>query len=268
VTLRVATFNVQSGRTAQGGFDPTALVRSIRALNADLVALQEIDHHLERSGGRDQVAEIVAGLSAEAGEPWSGHFLPTVLGSPNVVRTWEPARDPQVPAGQPAYGIGVVTRLPVHAWHSLRLGAFWGRLPMLVPTARGRLVPLVVPDEPRAALAAVVESDLGVVTAIGTHLSFLPPRAVRQLKHIVAWSLTLPGPRFLLGDLNLPGGVPQRLTGWRRLADEPTFPADQPRRQLDHVLAEGLDPTHAVRATAVRGEVSDHQAVVVELSRR
>lgn len=267
MSLRLATYNVQSGRTADGRYDGSALARSVRALDADLVALQEIDHLLERSGGNDQIADLVAALSV-GGTSWTGHFLPTVLGRPNIVRTWRPAHEPHPPPGQPAYGIGLVTRLPVHAWHSLRLGPFWGRLPMLVPTERGRLVPLVVPDEPRAAVAAVVETDLGVVTAIGTHLSFLPPRAVRQLRHIVAWSRALPGPRVLLGDLNLPGGLPQRLTGWRRLAELPTFPAHQPRRQLDHALADGLDRGHAATARAMRGDVSDHQAVVVDLSRR
>jgi endonuclease/exonuclease/phosphatase family metal-dependent hydrolase len=266
VTLRLASYNVQSGRTASGGYDVAALARSVRSLDADLVALQEIDHLLHRSGRQDQIAEIVSALSAGGGE-WTGHFLPTVLGSPNVVRTWRPAREPHAPAGESAYGIGLVTRLPVHAWHSLRLGAFWGRLPMLVPTSRGRLVPLVVPDEPRAAIAAVVQTDLGIVTAIGTHLSFLPLRAVLQLRHIVRWSAGLPGPRVLLGDLNLPGAAPQRLTGWRRLADLATFPAQQPRRQLDHALAEGLERGYAASARAVRGEVSDHQAVVVDLSR-
>ena len=107
----------------------------------------------------------------------------------------------------------------------------------------------------------------GVLSVLGTHLSFLPPRAALQLRRIVDWSRSLPEPRMLLGDLNLPGPLPATVTGWRRLADGPTFPAPAPRSQLDHVLAHGLDPATEARARTVRGEVSDHRAVVVELSR-
>jgi endonuclease/exonuclease/phosphatase family metal-dependent hydrolase len=266
VVLRLASYNVQSGRGRTGGYDADALTRSVQALGADLVALQEIDHVLPRSGGRDQLGDLASALS-RGGERWTGHFLPTVLGSPGLVRSWRPAESPEIGEGQPAYGIGLVTRLPVTAWHSLRLRSYWGRLPMLVPTPRGRPVPMLVPDEPRGVLGAEVETELGALTVLGTHLSFLPPRGALQLRRLVGWSRSLPGPRILLGDLNLPGALPSAVTGWRRLADGATFPASAPRNQLDHALADGLDP--AVRATAhtVEGEVSDHRAVVVELSR-
>jgi len=264
--LRLASYNVQSGRGATGGYDPAALARSVAALAADFVALQEIDHMQPRSGSVDQLADLVTALGA-GGEPWTVHFLPTVLGAPGVTRAWTPATAPDVPAGSSAYGIAVVTRLPVHAWHSLRLGSFWGRLPMLVPTPRGRPLPLLVPDEPRAALAAVVETELGLMTVLDAHLSFLPVRAVRQLRRVVDWSRALPGPRVLLGDLNLPGPLPARVSGWRRLADQPTFPAHDPRTQLDHALADGLERAHRVEVRTARGEVSDHRALVVDLHR-
>lgn len=264
--LRLATYNVQSGRGRTGGYDPEALARSVAALDADVVALQEVDHLLSRSGQVDQLADLVAALGSGE-QPWTGHFLPTVLGTPGLTRTWEPARAADVPPERPAYGVALVSRLPVLSWHSLRLTSFWGRLPMLVPTPKGRLVPLLVPDEPRAALAAVVQTELGPLTVMGTHLSFLPGRAVLQLKRIQAWSRALPGPRVLLGDLNLPGALPARLTGWRRLADEPTFPAHRPRQQLDHAMADGLERVHRVEARTVRGEVSDHCAVVIDLAR-
>ena len=266
MALRLASYNVQSGRGRAGGYDPDALARSVLALDADLVALQEVDHLQDRSGGRDQVGDLIAALSV-GGQTWTGHFRPTLLGTPGLVRTWRAAGSPFGPERGAAYGIGLVTRLPVHSWHSLGLAPFWGRLPMLVPTPRGRMVPVLVPDEPRAVLGAVVETELGVLSVLGTHLSFLPPRAVRQLRRIVDWSRPLPGPRVLLGDLNLPGSLPARLTHWRRLADGSTFPAPAPRRQLDHALAHGLAPATAARAHTVRGEVSDHRAVVVELSR-
>ena len=75
MSLRLATYNVQSGRTADGRYDGSALARSVRALDADLVALQEIDHLLERSGGDDQIADLVAALSV-GGTSWTGKALP------------------------------------------------------------------------------------------------------------------------------------------------------------------------------------------------
>jgi endonuclease/exonuclease/phosphatase family metal-dependent hydrolase len=264
--LRLASYNVLSGRVPGGDHDAEALARSVVALDADVVALQEIDHHQPRSGDRDQVADLLAALRA-GGEPWTGHFLPTLLGTPALTRDWTPATSADVAPDQPAYGIALLSRLPVLSWHSLRWSASWGRLPMLVPTPRGRVVPLLIPDEPRAVVAAVVETELGPLTVAGTHLSFLPPRSVRQLRSFTRWAGTLPGPRILLGDLNLPGRVPAQVTGWRRLADVATFPGHRPRTQLDHALADGLERVPGVRARSVRGEISDHCALVVDLSR-
>jgi endonuclease/exonuclease/phosphatase family metal-dependent hydrolase len=51
------------------------------------------------------------------------------------------------------------------------------------------------------------------------------------------------------------------------LADRPTYPAHDPRTQLDHALADGLERVHRVEARTVRGEVSDHLALVVDLAR-
>ncbi len=269
--LRLATWNVLSGRVPGAdpalGFDPAPLVRSVAALDADVVALQEVDCLQARSGGRDEVADLLAGLSA-GGEQWTGQFVPTVLGTPDLGRSWTAATsDVGTVVEQASYGIALLTRMPVLSWHSLRWGSWWGRMPMLIPTPNGRVVPLLVPDEPRAAVAAVLETELGPLTVVGTHLSFLPPRGIGQLRSAARWARELPGPRVLMGDLNLPGGAPARITGWRRLAAAPTFPAHRPRTQLDHVLADGLERAHGVHARAVRGEVSDHRAIVVDLSR-
>jgi endonuclease/exonuclease/phosphatase (EEP) superfamily protein YafD len=73
-----------------------------------------------------------------------------------------------------------------------------------------------------------------------------------------------PGPRLLLGDLNLPGPLAARVSGWRSLGRVRTYPAGRPRVQLDHVLASGrLPPVLATRAPM--SEVSDHRALVVDV---
>jgi endonuclease/exonuclease/phosphatase family metal-dependent hydrolase len=282
--LRLATYNVLSGRAPgadpAAGFDPEPLARSVAALDADVVALQEVDSFQPRSGSRDQVSDLLEALSA-GGTPWAGRFLPTLHGTPALSRQWsaatsEPGGEPGRPSssgpshGDPlsaAYGIALLSRLPVTAWHSQRLMSSWGRLPMLIPTPKGRVVPLLIPDEPRAALGATVETELGPMTVIGTHLSFLPLRAVRQLRRLTRWAGTLPGESVLVGDLNLPGRLPTTVTGWRQLSSRPTFPKHRPRTQLDHVLTPALAGLRVVSAQVVPGEVSDHCAVVVDLTR-
>ena len=70
---------------------------------------------------------------------------------------------------------------------------------------------------------------------------------------------------MLLGDLNLPGRLPARLTGWTPLVDAATFPAPSPRVQLDHALARGLPPGTRADARVIELDVSDHRAVLVDL---
>jgi endonuclease/exonuclease/phosphatase (EEP) superfamily protein YafD len=120
-------------------------------------------------------------------------------------------------------------------------------------------------DEPRVAVTAVVETGTGPLTVTTTHLSFVPGWNGVQLRRVLAALRTLPGPHLLTGDLNIPGALPRALAPWRPLARLPTFPAAEPRVQLDHVLANG-DVAAVVDADAPLLPLSDHRALVVELA--
>ena len=124
-----------------------------------------------------------------------------------------------------------------------------------------------VADEPRAAIAAVVEGEHGPFTVATAHLSFVPGYNVRQLRALRRWLAGLPRPLVLLGDFNLPGRLPARITGWTPLLAAKTYPVMKPRVQLDHVLADGLTSSQATSAAArVHAlPVSDHAAVTVDL---
>jgi endonuclease/exonuclease/phosphatase family metal-dependent hydrolase len=104
---------------------------------------------------------------------------------------------------------------------------------------------------------------MGQLCVICTHLSFSPSQAVRQLRRLVAWSAALPRPLVLLGDLNLPGTLPARLTGWRPLVRAATYPSSRPRLQLDHALGDGDVHVTAADTRPVAG--SDHRAPVLDL---
>jgi endonuclease/exonuclease/phosphatase family metal-dependent hydrolase len=56
--LRVATFNIQHGRGADGRVDPARLARACASLDADILGLQEVDVGVARSGGVDLVGEV------------------------------------------------------------------------------------------------------------------------------------------------------------------------------------------------------------------
>lgn len=254
--MRVATFNLLHGRSlAHGGVDVADLRAAAAELDADVVGLQEVDRHQERSGVVDQTAEVAGALGAQH---W--RFVPAIDGTPGA--GWSASAGDGVVADGPAYGVGLVSRLPVTRWEVRRFGPAPIGLPLMVP-GRKRLTR--VDDEPRVAVAAVVEGPHGPVTVVTAHLSFVPGWNIAQLRALTRWAQHLPGPRLLVGDLNLPGAVPRLTTRWTQLARVPTYPSWKPRVQFDHVLADGVAESQVHDVQALRLPVSDHTALVVDL---
>jgi len=114
-------------------------------------------------------------------------------------------------------------------------------------------------------LAAELDSPIGPLLVASTHLSFVPGWNVAQLLRATRFLARQPGPRLLLGDLNLPGALPRWATGWRSLARLRTFPVDRPSVQIDHVLASGSLP-QVLSVSAPHLGLSDHRALVVDLA--
>ncbi|WP_163547194.1 endonuclease/exonuclease/phosphatase family protein [Candidatus Frankia nodulisporulans] len=294
--MRLGTFNVMHGRSlADGAVRAERFVEAIVGLDADVLGLQEVDLDQPRSGRLDLAALAAGAMGADDGD-W--RFVPTVYGTPG--ETWRPADVPR-PAGEPAYGIALISRFPVRDWRVIDLGRAPVRSPIALPGGgpggRARLV--LLDDEPRLAVAATLDTDDGPLTVVTTHLSFVPGwnawqlrRLTRRLTRRPAGAATAAelgnpagttggesggarsdggdgegdGPVVILGDLNLPGALPGLLTRWRRLAATPTYPAPAPQVQLDHVLARGaIGEVRAVHCQ--RTPVSDHRALLVDLAR-
>lgn len=252
--MRLATWNVLHGRSlADGEAHLDRLAGCCKALDADLLALQEVDRAQPRSGNADQAAAVADAIGAV---DW--RFVPALYGTPG--ETWRRAEDAD--PGGTAYGIALFSRLPVTAWRTLRLPRM-PRVGLPMPVA-GRWT--WVPDEPRVAVCARVAAPFGDVTVAATHLSFVPAWNAWQLRHVVGALRRLPGPYLLMGDLNLPGPLPRLLAGWDCLSRGATFPAHDPHVQLDHVLASpGL--SFATTSYEVREQpLSDHRAVVVDVT--
>jgi endonuclease/exonuclease/phosphatase family metal-dependent hydrolase len=262
----VATANAASGRDRRGRIDAASWARwgaAAAALDVDVLAVQEVDHRLPRSGEVDQTSALADLLRAD-GPAWSARFAAAVHGTPGTLAGFRPAAPvaddrPE----EPSYGVALLSRHPVTAWRELRLGPSRVRLPVPLPPGSGRRV-LWVPDEPRVALAAVVAAPGGPVSVVTTHLSFAPLRARAQLREVVRWCADLPRPLVLLGDLNLPPRL-VRFAGAPALR-APTHPAHRPRVQLDHVLLDDPTGRYAVGdAATYRVADSDHLAVRVVL---
>jgi endonuclease/exonuclease/phosphatase family metal-dependent hydrolase len=84
--LRVATFNIHGGRGEDDVLDLSRTAEAMLATGASLIALQELDHNLVRSGRVDQPAE-----------------LSRLTGLPVVFR-------PAMPRGRGHYGLGIAAR--------------------------------------------------------------------------------------------------------------------------------------------------------------
>jgi len=231
--LRIATFNLLHGQplAADGSplpYPPEAadpLAEAITELDADVLALQEVDRHQERSGFVDQTAVAAKAMGAA---DW--RFAAALHGRPAPLAGWVP--DPSVPGLQvygpgelgtatelPSYGTALLTRLPVHHWRARRFAPAPFGLPLRVAGRRG-LTP--VPDEPRAAVAAVLEGERGQFTVVATHLSFVPGWNMAQLAAIRRWIADLPKPYLVLGDFNLIGAVPRTVLGGAAALDPET----------------------------------------------
>ena len=254
--MRLATLNLMNGTSlADRSVTQARLAEAVRELRADVVGLQEVDRLQPRSHGADLTRQVAEGMGAEH---W--RFVPALIGTPGG--QWRAATDDDHASGEPAYGVGLVSRWPVSSWHVTRLPAAPVRSPVLLP---GTKQMIWLQDEPRVGLAAVVQTPVGAVTVATTHLSFVPVWNGVQLRTLVADLARLPGPRVLLGDLNMPPPFPRVLSGWRSLAKAATYPSWDPRIQLDHVLASGeLPRVEAVESPQLA--VSDHRGLLVQLA--
>lgn len=262
------------------------LVGAVASVDADIMALQEVDRLQERSGQGDQAAVAARAFGAKDWRYASALHGRAVMDKGWLLDAAEPGLRVYGPGASaarddiPSHGIALLSRNPVRTWRARRLAPAPVRLPLRVA---GRPGLTWVPDQPRAALAAVVEGERGPLTVVAVHLSFVPGWNVSQLVTIRRWVADLPAPHVVLGDFNLVGPVPwmvlagatwldrtARRAGrgseaWSDLARTPTYPSHRPMVQFDHVLAAGV-PGGAVRESVTPAmPISDHRPLVVEL---
>jgi endonuclease/exonuclease/phosphatase family metal-dependent hydrolase len=228
--LRVLTFNIQ---WALRGLDHVAQV--IRAVNPDIVALQEVDNGTRRSNGLNQAKE----LARLTGLPYHQHFSAT-----------------RMHGGE--YGVAILSRFELKDAEAFALPN-WAM-------TEARVVGRAVIDRGHGPLAIYVTH----LTHLPTHGALRKAQAER----ILELASRDPRPKLLLGDLNegpdgegvsafsrkLVNVFARRGEGPRETYPMPFF---LPARVLDYVFAsKGLAPR---RSRVIPNTASDHYALFAEI---
>jgi endonuclease/exonuclease/phosphatase family metal-dependent hydrolase len=227
----VATYNIRHGLGMDGQVDLARTAAAIRALGADVIALQEVDRLAARSGSVDQPRELGARLGLEHA---FGAFMPYQGGE---------------------YGMAILSRFPIKRTQAIRLpDGNEPRVALLVELelASGRRVAVVnvhfdwVDDDAYryqqvAALAAVLDTMSFPVVLLG---DFNDQPGTRTLTH---W-----GQRF--ATVEKPSG------------DRFTFSSTQPEKEIDHILLAPRSAWDAATGRVISDTLtSDHRAFVARL---
>ncbi len=227
-TLRVLTYNIHHGEGTDRKLDLTRIAKVIAEAKPDVVALQEVDRNTRRTSHVDQTAELAR--------------LTGMYGAFGKAIDYD--------GGE--YGQALLSRLPME---SLRVHPLPG-----------------MPDrEQRIAFEAIIRVNGHPAKIVTTHLHHnnadYRKEQAAKLNELYAESVL---PTLLIGDLNaMPDSEPIALLAkqWQIPKQEslPTFPAREPRKQIDYLLLQS--PQWTVQEQRVVPEVvaSDHRPLLTVL---
>jgi len=239
--LRVATYNVHGCVGMDRQRSETRIAKVIAEMSVDVVALQELDLGRRRSASADQTKMIAEQLG------WYSHFYPAMR------------RDDE------QYGNAILSRYQLTFRRAIELPG----------------TPPFFCRENRAAIEVNVETDLGKIHIINTHLGLgWRERVVQtQLFTSAEWRAAIDAdtPLILLGDFNSLRGSRPYLTLKRHLRDvreliratEPirTFPTRFPVLGVDHIFVNrAVEPRSVtVHRSPLARIASDHFPLVAEV---
>ena len=239
-TLRLVVWNIRHGRGTDDEVDLDRIAEVLRALDADVIALQEVDDRTERTGGVDQVSVLAEALRYEGfhgpHRPYQGGFYG------NALLTRLPVLTQQTHAIPPASG----SALAVH------------ELVVALPPANGDRSVRGLP-----------------VSVFSVHLAGSPDERMAQAHALDTLARVSPWrPTVLAGDFNgrpddgVVRWLTERWTVAEKSGDPRTYPAGEPDREIDFVAwrvdARLIDVTprlieHRVVAESV---ASDHRPLL------
>lgn len=231
-TWRIVSYNIRHGRGADNEVDLERTAAVLRRLDPDVVALQEVDQGVARSGGEDQAARLgeLLGMHHAFGafmDYQGGHYGMAIL-SRCAIRRVDPVRLPD--GNEPRVALAVELERP-----------------------SGDALPLTV-----------VNVHFDWVEDDGYRYA--------QAQEVARYVDGVAGPLVLLGDFNdQPGSRTLALFRGRvREAAKPadrrlTFPSDTPEREIDYIFVAPADVWEIVEVDVIPEAVaSDHRPVVAE----
>jgi endonuclease/exonuclease/phosphatase family metal-dependent hydrolase len=237
--ITVATYNIQAGA---GNLD--RISDEIRAMNADLVALQEVDVHWhQRSSFVDQATALGKSLGVEV------RFAPIYRLAGGDGR---PMRE---------FGVALLSKHPIESFRNDSLTRLSTQETNPVPSKQPGLLNAIV---------TVRGQRVRVLTA---HLDYRANPSVRiaQVAEIVRVLEVDAVPTILAGDLNATPDAAELRPLFTTLADawrstEPgyTYPASAPTKRIDYIL---ISKHFGVRSIVVPpAAAADHRPVIASLT--
>ena len=232
----------------------------------DFISLQEVDYLQPRSGNINQTKLIAESMGLKY---W--YYLPALLGTPGSrwqkIKNLEPgiiSQNTNNPSPNTSYGIGFATSVPIKKIYTKALGRSIIGMPLLIPKDNGKGARFIyVKDEPRVALIAELENGLTIAT---THLSFVPFVNVFQLNRLIIALKKLSGVPVLVGDLNLPANIPSKLSGFKSVISQSTYPSWKPKIQFDYIMVANNQEVQATPLSTIKPNISDHVPIGAELN--
>lgn len=229
--IRVATYNIKHGRGMDGTLNLERTLATLKTLNADIIALQEVDDQARRSGGVDQASWLAERLGMHASY---GAFMDFQGGR---------------------YGLAILSRRPILSHESWRLPE--GNEPRVALATR------IETDAGKVVTAVAVHFDW--VKDDG----FRYAQAMETLRQIqtldTPWIVfgdfnDVPESR----TMNAFRQVGKDATKPRDSAT--TFPADQPRIEIDYIMTGPPSAWEPTSSWVIPESVaSDHRPVVTDL---
>ncbi|QEG38264.1 endonuclease/exonuclease/phosphatase family protein [Roseimaritima ulvae] len=238
-TLRVLCYNIHYGQGTDGNYDIERLAGVINAAKPDLVALQEVDVGVKRSG-RVHEAQRLAELTGMA-----VRFGPTQHYEGGL------------------FGNAVLTRLPI-------LDVAIHPLPYTEATTERVTYP-------RGAIAVTVRGPNGqALRFVSTHFQHnVPEDRLAEAKAINELFAGDDVPTILAGDMNAvvdAAPVQELLKHWTNATDDPpaaSVPAGNPTSRIDYIFYRPAAAFRLLDAKVVAEAVaSDHRPVFAELEWR
>jgi endonuclease/exonuclease/phosphatase family metal-dependent hydrolase len=254
--LTVASYNIHAGAGEDNVFDLERTAQALKALDADVIGLQEVDVHWDaRSQWLDTIAELAVKLGMHSAFAPIYDFDPPAKGQPRR-----------------QYGVGLLSRFPLVRTENHPITRLSTQDPNPVP----------------APAPGFLEAELDVrgrrLHVYCTHLDYRGDPSVR-LAQVAETVKILAADRrkdlqILVGDFNAEASAPELAGLWSRLTDSwtaassttggpNTYPAVKATKRIDFVtVGAGL----TVRRAEVPAEVqvaqaaSDHRPMVAHVS--